>query len=245
MAGGGGDVQRVTRVPAARAIDPRPHLGLFDDPLDQTGGTDTLENDCGTGQSTLRAHLPERVERRRGGGVDHNVRAEPGPGQIPAVRLEVGDDDWFDAPTGQRGDRGEPDCAGPDDNRNLTRPQPSRPHIELADRERVGQGDGVAGHIAGHRFGGGLRNHQQLGEAALRLRMLADDAQAAGSTLHQANGHRRHAGADGEIIRTAGAESDYLADKFVTEHDVAVWVVQRPAGRIVDRQFRVVQVMHV
>ena len=115
-----------------------------------------------------------------------------------------------------------------------------RADVELADRKRVGQRHGVTGDVAVDGFGDRLGDHQQLGETALRLGMLADDAGTVGAAVHQPDGHGRHPGTDRELVGASGAVPDHLADELVTEHDVAVRVVQRPAGGVVDAELRVV-----
>lgn len=123
--------------------------------------------------------------------------------------------------------------------------QPRRPHVELADGERVGQCDGIAGHVTRDWLGRHFRNHQQLTETALGFGMLPDDPHAAGAAVDQAHRHGRNARADRELLGAARAVPDDLAHEFVTEHDVALGVVQRAAGRVVDREFRMVHEVHV
>ena len=120
-----------------------------------------------------------------------------------------------------------------------------RSHVELADGERVGQRDGVAGDITLDRLGRHLRNHQQLAETALGLGMLTDDPHSAGPALDQADRHGRHARTDRELIGATRAMPDDLADEFVPEHDVALRVVQRTPRRIVDGELRVIHEVHV
>ena len=120
-----------------------------------------------------------------------------------------------------------------------------RTHVELADGERVGQRDGVAGDVTTHGLGRCFRNHQQLTETPLRFRVLTDDPHAAGTAVHQAYRHRSNPRADCELIGATGSVPNDLADELVAEHDVAVRVVQRTTGRIVDGQLGVVHEVHV
>ena len=75
--------------------------------------------------------------------------------------------------------------------------------------------------------------------------MLADDPQAAGTTVYQPDRHRGHPRSDREGVATAGPVTDDLADELVTHDDVAVGVVKRPSGRVVDREFRMVHEVDV
>ena len=64
--------------------------------------------------------------------------------------------------------------------------------------------------------------------------MLADDSQPAGATVDQSDRHGRHPRTDREGVAAAGPVADDLADELMTHHDVAVGVVQRAPGRIVE-----------
>lgn len=193
----------------------------------------------------MRANLPERIERRLLGGIDDDVRAEAIAGQFAAVGLVIGHDDRFDAAAGQGGDRRETDRSRADDDGDLARLDLRRPNVELTDGERVGQRDCVAGDVTRNRFGRRLRNHQQLTETPLGRRVLTDDAHAAGAAVDQAHRHRRHPQTDRKLVGAAGSMPDDLADELVPEHDVAVRVVQRTTGRVVDGQLRVVHEVHI
>lgn len=179
LAGGGGDVEGVAGVPAAGTVDAGAHLGGFDQVLDQSGRADALEYRCRTGYSVPRAGRVERRQRGFLARVDQKVRAEAVGGQPAAVGPEVRHDDRLHAARGERGDGREADRSRANDDRHLARLQARRAHVELADRERVGHGDGVAGHLAGHGLGRRFGNHQQLSETALGVRVLADDPHAA------------------------------------------------------------------
>ncbi len=75
--------------------------------------------------------------------------------------------------------------------------------------------------------------------------MLTDDAQSAGTAVDQAHRHGRHPCTDRELIGTAGPMPDDLAHELMAEHDVAVAVIERATGRVVDGEFRVVHEVHV
>jgi hypothetical protein len=120
-----------------------------------------------------------------------------------------------------------------------------RANVELADGERVGQCHGVAGHLTRDGFGRRLRNHKQLSETALRLGMLTDDAHSTGAAVDQAHRHGRHARTGGELVGAARPMSDDLAHEFVAQHDVAIGVVQRAAGRVVDGELGMIHEVHV
>lgn len=75
--------------------------------------------------------------------------------------------------------------------------------------------------------------------------MLTDDAHSARAAVDQPHGHGGHARAGGELVGATGTVPDDLTHEFVTEHDVALGVIQRAAGRVVDGEFRVVHEMHV
>ena len=64
--------------------------------------------------------------------------------------MEVGHDDRLDATTGQCGDSGKADGPCPNDDRHFTGLHIGGAHIELADREAIDDGDGVAGYVALH-----------------------------------------------------------------------------------------------
>ena len=76
--------------------------------------------------------------------VDGDVRPEACAGEFAALGVVVRDDDRLDTAAGQRGDGGQPDRAGADDDRHLAGFHPRGAHIELTDRERVGQSSGIA-----------------------------------------------------------------------------------------------------
>ena len=63
--------------------------------------------------------------------------------QFASLGVEVHDDDRFDAPAGERGDRGEADRSRPDDDGHLAGLDVRAPHVELADREGIDDSDGV------------------------------------------------------------------------------------------------------
>src|ERR1700749_4840 len=75
--------------------------------------------------------------------------------------------------------------------------------------------------------------------------MLADDSHTIGAAVDHADRDRRHPGADRKLFRAAGAMTDDFTDELVAEHDVAIHVVERAAGRVVDPHLRVIHEMHV
>ncbi len=75
--------------------------------------------------------------------------------------------------------------------------------------------------------------------------MLTDDAHAAGATVDEAHRHGRHTRTDRELIGTAEPMPDDLAHELMAEHDIAVAVIQRATGRVVDGKFRVVHEVDV
>ncbi len=77
---------------------------------------------------------------------------------------------------GERGDGGQPDRACADHDRNLAGLHVGGADVELTNRERVGQRDGIVGDIAVDRLGQCLGDHHQFAEAALRVGVLADDS---------------------------------------------------------------------
>ena len=165
--------------------------------------------------------------------------------QLATLGLVVQHDNRLDAPAGQGGDGGEADRTGADDDGHLALLDLCRPHVELADGERVGQRGGVARDVGRDGFGRHFRNHQQLSEAPRRLRVLTDDPHAAGTAVDQAYRYGSHPGADGELIRAAGPMPDHLADELVAEHDVLIRVIQRAPRRIIEAEIRVVHEVHV
>src|SRR6202011_1733788 len=82
-------------------------------------------------------------------------------------------------------------------------------------------------------------------EAALRLRVLTDDPHAVRAAVDYPNGNRGDAGTDWILFGAVRRIPDDLADKLVAENDVAVGVIERAAGRIVDPHLRVIHEMHV
>ena len=200
---------------------------------------------AGPGNPCSGASLPEGVERRLLGGVDHDVRAEAVAGQLAPIGLEVRDDNRFDAAADQRRDGREPDRARADDDRNLAGLDARRADVELADGECIGQRCGVGGDISRDGLGGRFRNHQQLSETALRLGVLTDDPHTAGPAVDEANRHRCYPGTECELVGAAWSMPDDFADELVAQHDVAVGVVERATGRVVDGKFGVVHEVHV
>jgi hypothetical protein len=138
-----------------------------------------------------------------------------------------------------------PIAPAPTTTRYLPWLHPRGAHVELSDRERVGQGHGIACYVAVDRFGQSLCDDHQFTEAALRLRVLTDDPRAVGAAVDQADRNGRHPGADRKLFCAARSMPDDLADEFMAEDDVAVRVVERAAGRVVDAHLRVIHEMHV
>jgi len=128
---------------------------------------------------------------------------------------------------------------------NLPRLEPGRAHIELADREGVDDGDRVTRNRSLDDPGRRLGHHQQLTEAALRLRVLTDDAQPARAAVDQPDRHRCHPAPDRERVTAPRAVTDDLAHELVPHHDVAVGVVQRSPRRVVDRELWMIHEMDV
>jgi hypothetical protein len=120
------------------------------------------------------------------------MRAEAVTGQLPAIGLVVGDDDRLDVAVGQGGDHREADRPRADDDGDLTLLDICRADVELADGERIGQRDGIAGDIARYQLGRHFRNHQQFTETPLRFGVLTDGPHTAGAAVDQAHRHRRH-----------------------------------------------------
>ena len=193
----------------------------------------------------LRPKLVEDVERRLLRRVDQHVCAELVAGQVAPLGLEVGHDDRLDAPTGERGDRGQADGARSDHDRNLARLNVGRPHVELPHREGVGQRRRIERDAILDLLGQHLGDDEQLAEAALRLGVLPDDPRAVDAAVEQSDRDGGDAGADRELVGATGAMADHLGDELVPEHDVAVVVVERPSGGIVDGERRVVHEVHV
>ena len=81
-------------------------------------------------------------------------------GQLAPLGFVVQHDNRLDAPAGQGGDGGEADRTRADDDCHLARLDLCRPHVELADGERVGQRDGIAGNVVRDGFSRHFRNHQ-------------------------------------------------------------------------------------
>src|SRR5690348_3161006 len=67
-----GDVQRVSGVPAPRAVDTGVELRIRGDAIDQSRRTNAFENDCAAAEAPFRALAPERVEHRFGRGIDEH-----------------------------------------------------------------------------------------------------------------------------------------------------------------------------
>ena len=126
-------------------------------------------------------------------------------------------------PRSQRGHRREADGTRADDDRDLAGLHCCRPDIELADRECVDHGDRIAGHIPVHDPGDRLTDNQQLGEAALRLGVLADDPRSVGSAVDQADGNGGHARADRERLAAPGPAGNHFTDELVAEHCAPVF----------------------
>ena len=97
--------------------------------------------------------------------------------------------------------------------------------VELADGEGVDERDRVARHVAGDGAGHDLGHDEQLAEAALRFRVLADHAVTAGAAVDQPDRHGGDPGAHRELVGAAGTVADDLADELVAHDDVAVGVV--------------------
>ena len=142
----------------------------------------------------------------------------------------------------ERGDRGQPDRAGAEHEREVPDGDRGAAHVVLADRERVDQRDRVARHAVGHRPGERLRQQHELAEAPGRVRMLTDDVHTGVGQEHR---HARDPGPDRELLARVGAVTDHLTDELVTHHDVELRVVRRQTSGIVDRLVGMVHVVDV
>ena len=193
----------------------------------------------------FRAHVAEHIEDRALRWVDQHVRAEASRRQFATIGLEIGNDDRLDSAGGQGRHRRQTDGARADHDRDLPRLESGRPYVELADRECVDDGDGVARYRSLDDLRRRLGHNEQLAEAALRFGMLTDDAQTADASVDQPDRHRRDARTDRERIAASGTVADDLAHELVPHHNVAVGVVQRPPCGVVDRELGVVHEMDV
>src|SRR5262249_26481008 len=237
-----GAVDRVARVPPPGREDAGPHLAGVHDLLEEARRADALEDHGRFAAPALAPHL----KRRPFGGVDQDVGAEA-LGQGAALRFEVRDEDRLDATARERGDRGETDGTGADDDGDLAGPDRGAAHVELADRESVDQRDGVGVDPVGHGAGHGLGHDEQLTEAARSLRVLADDldAHSPDTIGNEEDGHGGHAGADREDAGTLRAVGDDIANELVAKDDVAVGVVDHPRRSAHGDRIVVIHEVHV
>ena len=106
-----------------------------------------------------------------------------------------------------------------------------------------------SGRVAGRGLRHDLGHHDELAEAALRLGVLPDDPHGVEVDLAVRTGepdrHRRDPRTDRELVAAAGSVPDDLPDELVAHHDVAVGVVERSPGRVVDRHLGVVHEVDV
>ena len=147
-------------------------------------------------------------------------------GQAESVAVEVRDDDRVDAPGGEGGDGGEPDrTAHPTTMAISPGPIPELTNVELSDRERINQGNGVVRYPIADGTGHGLGDDEELAKTALGFGVLADHLGAGQAAIHEEDGHRRDPGADGELISAPRTVVDDLAHKLVAQDDVSTGVV--------------------
>ncbi len=90
-----------------------------------------------------------------------------------------------------------PIAPAPDHNGNLARSYPRATNVELSDRERINQGNGVVRYPIADGTGHGLGDDEELAKTALGFGVLADHLGAGQAAIHEEDGHRRDPGATG------------------------------------------------